>query len=200
MKNLINGKRVLFFVTHQDDESLFFGGLLSEIRGKSLIKIVSMTEPFPGRPDTNTRKTSFEMVCWILNCERSIKSLPDFPTLRENTKEIVYEQFELARRLVGEEIDLFKPDVVFTHNFLGEPNIGYTSGHITHRLVSDSVVAECKSRKIKTFVDGIGLASFDYEVSYERCRKMALLNCYLPNWAPIQYTFAYDNEKYLEVK
>jgi len=190
-------KRVQVLVAHHDDESLYFGGLLTEIRELARVKITVMTAPAPGRPDTHTRLDSLKKVCWVLGATYSAYDLKDFPPIIENTRHVVHQQIDKARDIVKADLFGFQPDVILTHNWFGEPNPGYVGGHPVHAMVYDAVLAESSC---DIFVNAVGLNSYDYEIEYDIGRKKILLDCYAPNWKPDVYPFAYNPERYLEVK
>ena len=192
--DVVRGKRVHFFVAHHDDESLFFGGLLTEITTICNIKITVLTAPAANRPDTHTRQKSFSKVCDILGCSSSMYLVRDYhPNAQEG---LVYRQLDDVVKVVRGELDNFCADVVFTHNAKGEPNPVYSSGHVVHRMVHNAVAKE-KGNKV-LFVCAIGLNQDGETVRYEITKKKALLDCYYPNWEPLRcgYYFAYQPETF----
>jgi len=202
MKSLLDGKNIQIFVAHHDDESLYFGGLLTILKGmdKTKVKITVMTFPFEGRPDTNTRIESFKNVCWILGCDYSLYGLQDMPPVPSTTPSRVNEQLIPACDIVKFEILSFVPQIILTHNPCGEANGIYMNGHPIHKLVYDAVFQSSIGLNISLLVDGIGMSEFDYLVEYNAGHKKTLLDCYAPHWTPTNYPFAYSPEKYKVVR
>lgn len=187
----LNNKRILVVVAHQDDESLYFGGLLSSLQTK--IRIVSMTKPMAGRSDTNTRIGSFKRVCAILGCEYALYDLNDHPAMT-NVLDTDY-QYQAAKECISTEMRAFNPDMVITHNPDGEANPEYPTGHAMHKLISFAVTSSVDRDKI--ICCGLNSDHPDMIISYNVERKRKLIDCYLPNWSPVSYPFAYDQEKYV---
>jgi LmbE family N-acetylglucosaminyl deacetylase len=187
----LSDKRIMVVVAHQDDESLYFGGLLSSLQAK--IRIVSITKPMAGRSDTNTRIGSFKRVCAILGCEYALYDLSDHPAITDLSD--TDDQRQIAKQYIDTEARMFHPDVVITHHSDGEANPEYPTGHAMHKLVSWAVASSIDKDKI--IYCGLNSNHPDMVISYDVKKKKELIDCYLPNWSPIRYPFAYDQEKYV---
>ena len=213
------GQNTLIVVAHQDDESLYFGGLLCELANASPtnhITIACMTEPMPGRKDTLTRIEAFKKVCALLSADYRIYNFKDYNHVP--WKQVKY-QLQDMQATVTNLIQEIQPQAIFTPNKLGEPNPNYTSkneynwwqrlslshqkkyqGHITHKLVHKAVTRAAQKQQISTYKPCVGLKKFKYEIYYNMHHKKALLDCYLPQWSPKNYGFCYLPEKYSLVK
>lgn len=212
------GKNILVVVAHQDDESLYFGGLLCELvnaNPTNQITIACMTEPMPGRKDTLTRVEAFKKVCHLVQANYRIYNFKDYNRVSWN--QVKYQLQDMQAK-VSDLITQTQPQAIFTHNKLGEPNPNYTSknkdnwwnklmlvnqekyqGHITHKLVHEAVKRASNQKGIDVYQTGIGLKKFKYEVYYNMHQKKALLDCYLPQWSPKNYNFCYLPERYTPI-
>ena len=181
MINTIKDKSILFVVSHYDDECLFAGGLLSELKGSD-ITVAVMTEPSPGRPDTDTRKPAFDKVCKQL----SIKSIrAGFTDPRTNGT--VATDMNGMDSFINHIIN--KYDVVITHNLEGE------YGHYCHKLVSYL----CAKNRKDLYMFGVGV-NHNITVDYDVNKKKDLIKNYLP-WEPLSngYSWVYEPEKFMMV-
>ena len=195
--DIFKDKKVQLFVAHHDDESLYFGGLLTEIRRFSKIKITVLTDPAPNRPDTNTRLNSFKNVCWILDCTYSAYDCKDYAPINENPKEVVYRDFDKICDIVKNDVFGFKPDIVLTHNPDGEANLVYKGGHPMHKMITDAVLTVLRLDR-PIFACSVS-GKHDFEVTYDVGHKKILLDCYAPRWTPKDYPFAYNTERYVKL-
>jgi LmbE family N-acetylglucosaminyl deacetylase len=184
-------RRILVVVAHQDDESLYFGGLLSTLAGRAAISLVSATAPMKGRPDTDHRMASFHRVGTLLACERVVcLDLPDCGPRGE-----AYPPDHLEREIAAALPSLGAFDIVLTHGPLGEPNAVYgRDGHEAHKATSRAVRATVAA---PTVCCGLGADTISCAIEYDRAEKKALLDCYLPYWSPAEYSFVYDPERYV---
>lgn len=193
--NLINYKnaRLLLVVAHQDDESLYFGGLLSSLIF-SQIKIICITAPAPNRPDTNTRIDSFIKVCNILKCKYELYNVDDCGPSADIVTICNNGTLDNIKNIVNNEIQNFKPTMLITHSPFGEPNPVYSNGHSMHRIISKAVQDTNFESILFT---GIGWSK-DIEFNYDISKKKQLIDCYLPNWSPegAGYSFVYEPEYY----
>lgn len=204
---LFSNKSILVVATHQDDESLYFGGLLSTIKNTNKILINSVTEPKKNRKDTHTRIESFKNVCNLLSCEYVLSNFQDLgETFNINSnKKMRNEIKDSIIKIVLER----KIDIVITHNIDGNPNSGYNTGHSMHKLVSHSVhdaiydLLINHNKKTELYVDGVGIKNKnfkDYNVNFEINDKKKLLDCYLPNWTPSSYSWWKNPEKFYKIE
>ena len=185
-------KRLLVVVAHQDDESLYFGGLLSSIAHRTEISLVSTTAPMAERPDTHFRLGNFFRVGQVLGC----KQVECFGFCDCGPRGSAYPADwladEIAARLplMGTEYDF-----VLTHNSFGEPNKVYgRTGHQAHRATHLGVMNAMRQPII---VSGIGYNERSFEIEYDTKNKKALLDLYAPWWSPVDYEFAYLPERYV---
>lgn len=215
---LLQYHNILVIVAHQDDESLYFGGLLSELRNASssnIITIACMTAPMPGRKDSLTRIEAFNQVCQLLNAQSYLYDFQDYHQVPWSQVEYQLEgMVDTLEKLIAK----IRPEVIFTHNKRGEPNQNYSDkeqslwrklipkkgakiqGHVTHKLVHYAARKAAFNQQITLCQTGIGMPKFEYEVYYNMHAKKALLDCYLPQWSPKNYQFCYLPEKYVEVR
>jgi LmbE family N-acetylglucosaminyl deacetylase len=184
-------KRLLVVVAHQDDESLYFGGLLSSIVGRTEISLICTTSPMPGRADTDHRVANFHRVGERLQCRTvTCLQLPDCGPRGQS-----YPSGRLASRIAARLSEISDTyDMIITHNHLGEPNKVYGAfGHEAHKATHVGVAAGIRA---PIAVCGRGLERISLEIDYDRARKMALLDCYAPWWTPREYDFCYQPETY----
>lgn len=216
----LRGENVLVVVAHQDDESLYFGGLLSQISPHCSVTLACVTAPMAGRRDSATRQESFRRVCEHLGAECHQFAFEDPGLVR----------FERIAHRVGpiaailEELIRGCPyGIILTHNEAGEPNRAYRKrrkkwrkllarfgtrervrGHPAHRLVSHAVsqaVREASQKGVLervpcVYQSGVGIAYNLDPVPINVAAKKRLLDHYLPNWSPELYPFCYEDEVY----
>ncbi len=197
MIEFFSGKRCQVFIAHHDDESLYFGGLLTRLFRLTELKITVVTKPLLGRPDTDTRVQSFKKVCEKLGCSYSLGEIQDHPP-GSPTDQIEAERSGLLS-LIQVEVQEFKPEILLTHNPSGEPTTVYPGGHPVHKLVNESIVKYRGEIEIPIFFNTLGIGPGDFIVSYDRNEKMDLLNFYAPHWNPSIYPFAYKDEQYRRI-
>jgi LmbE family N-acetylglucosaminyl deacetylase len=184
-------KRLLVVVAHQDDESLYFGGLLSWIAGRTEISLVSTTTPMPGRADTHHRLANFYRVGKLLGCQevRCLELSDCGPRGEVYSSAALADEIAASLAIIGNGYE-----VVLTHNSLGEPNKVYGElGHEAHKATHLGVVTALRQPII---VCGLGNDRVSFEIEYDHDKKKALLDCYAPWWTPIGYDFAYQPERY----
>jgi LmbE family N-acetylglucosaminyl deacetylase len=184
-------KRLLVVVAHQDDESLYFGGLLSRIAGRAHIGLVSTTSPMPGRADSLHRLANFYQVGKLLGCQEvKCLGLPDCgPRGEAYSPAALADEIASSLQAIGNHYE-----VVLTHSSLGEPNKVYGAlGHEAHKATHLGVVT---ALRLPTFVCGLGGDQEFFEIEYDRDKKRALVDCYAPWWTPVGYDFAYEPERY----
>ena len=184
--NILKGKKVAVVVAHQDDETLYACGLMTELAPYGEIVIASMSKPSPNRKDTFTRQTGFDMIADILKATAYTAPFwggkRDHRTPKEKMQKYLDKLFRLER-----------PDAVITHNPRGEAH-----GHFYHKKTS----AACLKLKEKfgyslyNFAKSLGRK--DYLVEYDVEKKKELIDCYLPGWKPGCYHFVYRRERFVK--
>ena len=184
-------KRILAVVAHQDDESLYFGGLLGSLVGLAELSLLSTTAPMAGRPDTYYRMDNFYKVAGLLGC-RSVAclNLPDCGAQGDEHRTAALEWGVMKG--IAELSANF--DLILTHGELGEPNAVYgREGHSAHKATHRGV-RRAFSGSIVTCA--LGAPDYSFEIDYEKDAKRKLLECYAPWWTPASYEFAYFVERY----
>tara|TARA_Y100001963_G_scaffold157807_1_gene255161 strand:+ start:1178 stop:1801 length:624 start_codon:yes stop_codon:yes gene_type:complete len=197
-------KNILVIGAHQDDETLFCGGLLSNIKDTSNLNIVVVSKPMEGRPDTNTRIQSFKNVCNLL------KAKPfqlDFGDTGPNNFEENFNHYQKNgefKRMVNKISDLIddvNADFIITHNQVGE------YGHCFHKIINRAVTecVEKNNKKCKIIVFDVNLDTIYNKsviekmvINYNIDEKIRLFECYMPYWNGIKMysQFALKPEKY----
>jgi LmbE family N-acetylglucosaminyl deacetylase len=177
------GKKIVVIGGHQDDETLFCGGLLSEISNKSDINIICTSKPYPNRPDTLTRETALQNVCNYLGAKYIQLNFKD-----PGPQHYPEEDFIPTTQKIKSLLEEINPDIVITHNNVGE------YGHIYHKFIHNVVLSVWKKTLI---VFGVGLQDLDFEISFNTINKQRLFDFYLPQWnGPKMYSFAMLPESY----
>ena len=195
-------KKVLVIGAHQDDETLFCGGLLSNIKDISDLNIVVISKPMEGRPDTKTRIESFNQVCNILKAKSFQLDFSDTgPNNFDENISLLKNNGEFDRMVnkISDLIDDVKADFVITHNEVGE------YGHCFHKVINRAVIYSINSKKCKLIVFDVNLDTIynksvikQMVINYNIEEKIKLFECYMPNWNGIKMysQFALKPEKY----
>ena len=182
----LKGKTVAVVVAHQDDESLYAGGLMTEIAPFSKLVIVSMSKPSPDRKDTETRQQGFDQVGELLKA--TAYTAPYWGGKRDKRTS--------CERMVKYLDKLFKleqPDAVITHNLKGEAH-----GHFYHKRTSIVCRILKSKHRYELYHFAKNLGRKDYLVSYDVDKKKDLIDCYLPGWKPGCYHFVYRMERFVK--
>lgn len=206
----LEGRRVLLCTAHQDDEVLFGGHLLGALVGTATLGLACFFRPAPGRADTATRADALAALSTDLGIalmshdlgvepgearlRRHIALENEPPHIRDRGRRPVH-RHPLWRRLrdaARATIASFRPDVIITHNAVGE--YGHREHIILHHAVRDAA-----RRDGVDCVLGFGhrntLAGF--EVAGEGAAKQALLDYYKPQWdGAAIYDFALGPERF----
>lgn len=185
-------KRPLVIVAHQDDEILFFGGLLSNLQGHvEDMMIVNVYEPAKGRKDTNTRLNAFSKMAEYLGAKGVCLCV-------EDVRPLSYKDYYSSCTMLLGIIYGFSPDVIITHNHMGD------YGHSQHREVNEMVReittnANPHMNMPRVLATVVGLEKEpDYLVKYDKKKKGKLFSFYSPQWDPKSYKFAYEPEGYIQ--
>ena len=188
----LTDKRVLFVVAHQDDEALWFGGLLSRISAVSSVYLLCVTKPMSGRADTNTREDSQQRVCGIVRSQRVQGYFPDCGPTGGCGARSFDELYEFLRWFVVDRA----AQVLVTHGEDGESCSVYPNGHAMHVVVYRAVRIAARALKIPMYCRKVGGVA-EWTVDYNASNKKSLLDCYLPHWKPDGYPGVYDPEGYV---
>ena len=194
------GKRVLLVVAHQDDEALFCGGLLSQIRGTSEVTVICMSKPKHAWA-VEPRNECFRQVCEKAGARAIVT---DFPEARHvwSSAELLWrrrpEQIAAMQDLLRAEAEAFRPEVVITHNAAGE--YGHCYHKVVHRVCRQVFPPE------RLYFIGIGSKDRGAEqlvVNYDVAKKKDLLECH-PYLEPTSFgkrhfgkPMAYEPETYV---
>jgi LmbE family N-acetylglucosaminyl deacetylase len=168
-------KKVLVIISHQDDESLFCGGLLSALCGKSDVTVICMSAA-KQKPDVERRNASFRRACEMAGARPITTSFREARHVWSHVDRFVRqrpEQIDAMRRFLHEQCAALKPEIVITHNEAGE------YGHCYHKVVH---------RVCRQVFDGdrlyfIGIGSKhnvgqQIVIHYDPQKKKELLSCY----------------------
>jgi LmbE family N-acetylglucosaminyl deacetylase len=182
-------RRIAVVVAHQDDEALWFGGLLTELvnRGFFIAELITTTKPAPDRPDTFTRLTAFSKVAAVLETTATCLGFDDCaphspPLLRSGMQDTV------SAVLRGNNVH-----AVVTHGEEGEPCGVYPGGHRMHKITYAATAnaaarlgIPCLTRAVKG----------QWSVDFDPTQKRKLLDFYAPQWYPDPYPWR-ESEQYI---
>lgn len=177
-------KKILVVGCHQDDETLFCGGLLTEIYKHSKLHLICTSKPYPNRPDTHTREKALSKVCDFLNMEYIQLNFDD-----PGPKKYPQEDFNKTLKTLKKHISKILPDIIITHNKKGE------YGHIYHTFIHDVIASINPKCTVLNF--GVGLDISDFFITFNEDKKNQLFNFYKPQWNGVSmYPFALKPELY----
>ena len=162
-------KKVLVIVAHQDDETLFGGGLLTNISESCQLTLACMSRA-KYKTDIHRRNEEFKKVCDLLNAKPILTNFQDSDSVEdslhkflESRPQQMEEMYFFLRELIGE----VQPDMILTHNEVGE------YGHCYHKVIHEL----CKKfNNIYNF--GTNLKSKLMTVNYNLKKKEKLYSCY----------------------
>ena len=189
----LSKERIAVIVAHQDDESLWFGGLLSSLPVGTVAHLINVCAPTPGRPDTHTRDAAFDRVATRLGAHPHHLSLPNVRANQDAEAEGLVPEVTAA---IGKFLDSVLVTAVLSHGAHGEPCRVYKNGHAMHKAVSAACNHVCAVRGISWVFGCRGLPdTIGAVVKYDSAKKKILLDEYLPQWSPKGYP-AYNEERY----
>lgn len=171
-------KKVLVVTSHHDDESLFCGGLLSGICNTSELTVICMSQAKQAR-DIEYRNDSFRKACGKLNARAITTSFHDARHVWSHVDLFFRkrpEQIDAMRAFLKTQSEAIRPDIVITHNELGE------YGHCYHKVVHRVCRQVFDSGKL--YFIGLGgklNGSEPIVVDYDVKKKKELMDCY-PNF------------------
>jgi len=177
----LTGKRVAFVVAHQDDESLWFGGLLTELAGKADLLIVSVTEPMPARPDTYTRMKAISEVAKLVSGTHVCLGFTDCRAVERPESTLAEVTMAIAKHLRE-----FQVDAIVSHGLDGEACDVYPTGHAMHKHVCLAANQAATMLRLDSYRRS-RIPDATFRVEYDRNAKFDLLDCYAPQWSPDGY-------------
>jgi len=193
--SLLSHDSYLFVVAHQDDESLYFGGLLLYLKKMGAkLTVLCITQPKEGRPDTNTRQASFEKACALVGAECFTVGLVDYGPDGINSFIKNQDWIGFAESAIHVMLERSNATIIITHNFAGEgvATSTYKNGHAVHKAVAKAA----SIFNVETYCDCVGLTNWEYDFDINVEEKKKMLDCYLPYWKPDAYPFWKEKEKY----
>ncbi len=170
---------LLIIVAHPEDETVFAGGLLTNIAHHANIKIICMSPA----------NEAFVKVCEEVGAEPILTNFKDsdweFDYL-QNFLKTRQSQIEEMRTYLQSQIKLINPNTIITHNSQGEYD------HTYHKIINRI----CKSLHFNNvYVFGHEMPNCNcVKISYNKDKKKALLD-YYPGLAE-KFFFVYDVEKF----
>jgi LmbE family N-acetylglucosaminyl deacetylase len=183
------GKKVLVVTAHQDDESLFCGGLLCSLRGQSDVTVICMSAAKQPR-DVEGRNRFFENACQTVGARpfttdfrdaRHVWSSPDL-FFRDRPDQVAAMRDYLRAKFAS-----VRPDVVVTHNENGE------YGHCYHRVVHRICCQAFPREKLRFIGIGSKSASNRLVVQYDANEKKRLMDCY-PTFNATRFSLRFFGE------
>jgi len=169
------GKKVVVVVAHQDDESLFFGGLLSNVSGTGELTVLCMSEA-KQKCDVEGRVVFFQKACQLVGARPVLTSFRDARHVWSNVDLFFRdrpEQIEAMREFLQAQSEALRPDIVVTHNEVGE------YGHCYHKVVHRLCCQVFDPRKL--YFIGRGSKRTGGQrivVTYDAEKKKRLMDCY----------------------
>lgn len=165
-------KKILVIVAHQDDESLFCGGLLTNIYTKSLLVIVCMSEA-KYKSGIVHRNNDFKKVCKRLGARAIVTNFKDSDQILQGLENFYKKrgnQIDDMKQFLNGLKEKYKPDLVITHNEFGE------YGHCYHKVINKL----CKETFNNLYFFGIGNKNRGktIKIEYDPRRKKELLDIY----------------------
>jgi LmbE family N-acetylglucosaminyl deacetylase len=171
----LRGKKVLIVVAHQDDESLFFGGLLTRLGEDSPATVICMSAA-KHADDAENRNGFLRNACAIVGARAITTTFREARHVWSNVDLFMRsrpEQIAAMTKFLEEQAAAIRPDVIFTHNEVGE------YGHCYHKVVHR--VCRRVFRGKSLYCTALGSRIRDREVieiKYDPAQKKRLMDCY----------------------
>jgi LmbE family N-acetylglucosaminyl deacetylase len=181
-------KKVLFVVAHQDDEVLFAGGLLSQLKAK--LSILCMHKSYENRKRPEEFQAAFLRVCEQLRA-KAFNGLFEAQKAKFMGGKVFEYAFKCAV-MVRYLARYHGYDAVITHNAIGE------YGHVDHVIVHYACRVAFRKGILYSF--GTGLAEPYVRVDYDVAKKKKLVDEYKSCWTPDGYPFCYKPETFLRLE
>ncbi len=174
-ESLAASKRVLVVISHQDDEALFCGGLLSNLAGACDLTVICMAAAKQKR-DVEGRNAWFRSVCEKLGARAVTSSFRDARHVWSSADLLFRkrpEQIQAMREFLRAQAETLTPDLVITHNEAGE--YGHCYHKVVHRLCREVFDGE------RLYLIGVGSRENGqrrFVVKYDPQKKKQLMDCY----------------------
>jgi LmbE family N-acetylglucosaminyl deacetylase len=176
--SFVGNKKVLVVTSHQDDESLFCGGLLTTLGESSPATVICMSEAKHKR-NHDIRDNCFKNACRLVNARAITTTFREARHVWSNVDLFFRrrpEQIAAMVKFLEEQAAAIQPDVVITHNEAGE------YGHCYHKVVHRVCRRVFSGKNLYCIARGSRLANGEIlEVGYDREKKKQLMDCY-PNF------------------
>jgi LmbE family N-acetylglucosaminyl deacetylase len=193
-------QKVLLVISHQDDESLFCGGLLSALCGRSEVTVICMSQAKQAG-GIQIRDEQFRNACAMAQARAVTTSFREARHVWSHVDRFFRqrpEQIVAMTEFLQAQADAIQPDVVITHNERGE------YGHCYHKVVHRVCRRVFPSDKL--YFIGIRSQATHrrrFVVNYDAAKKKQLLDCY-PDFNATRFckrffgaAIAYQPETYL---
>ena len=129
----ICNKKICFIISHHDDETLFFGGLLNILHDKNEITIIVVVDIEHENVNYifERKRRNFDSIIKLLNVNVIEMKENNYRETIDNTESLNIEYTNLVSKMINYNLENF--DIFFTHNDQGE------YGHLHHKLVNTIV-------------------------------------------------------------